>query len=136
MTDFNTMSGPDLVKAFNEMAPKLNLNPVKKFRTLEEGRKRCVRTAELVSAFAHKPKEEKPPKEKKPKTRAANGIRIAVVVDKNPKREGSSSFKRFEEMMAYVAKHPQCALGEVIEQTSYRMGDYNWDLDHEFIRKV
>lgn len=131
MTDFASMPGPALVKAFNEMAPKLDLNPVKRFRTRGEGVARCEKAEAAVAALSQRPKTEK-----KPRSRTANGVRIAVAVDKNPKREGSRAFRAFAEMSRYLEAHSQCSLLEVIENTSYGMGDYNWDLDHKFIRKV
>jgi hypothetical protein len=131
MTDFASMPGPALVKAFNEMAPKLNLNPVKKFRTRGEGVARCEKAEAALTSAPSKPKTEK-----KPRSRTANGVRIAVEAEKNPKREGSRAAKAFAEMTKYLEGHPQCSLQEVIENTTYRMGDYNWDLDHKFIRKV
>lgn len=52
---------------------------------------------------------------------------LSVLVDKNPKREGSASFKRFEGYKR--AKTVQQALDHGVT-----LADIRWDVDHKYIK--
>jgi len=130
MIDYNEMSGPDLVKAYNEMAPKMNFKPVAKFAKKADGVRRCETLAKMIAAQStSSPKKAK-------EVKAANGIKIIPAVETNPKKKGSTAAARFSEMCTYVSENPDKDLGDVIKNTKYRMGDYEWDLDRGFIKRV
>jgi hypothetical protein len=118
------MTGPELVQAYNAMAGTLGKKPIKKFETKVDGARRCAEFDVLINSA--KPKKASNGNGSKPR-----GEDVSITrVEANPKKAGSKSAKRYEEMEKYVKSHPGCKLSEVIKETSYRKADYKWDSAH------
>jgi hypothetical protein len=93
-TQFETMSGPELVAAFNAMAAKLpgGQAPVVKFADKQTGVKRCQKLAEQLDRLTPKA-DAKPAKKpvKKPATKKAKKARddLTIVAQSEPPKPGS-----------------------------------------------
>lgn len=57
---------------------------------------------------------------------------ITSMPDENWRREGSGNYDRVRELMAYWKKHKDATVRELLDNTSYRRQDYEWDIDREF----
>lgn len=54
---------------------------------------------------------------------------IVVIAEGNPRSPTAKAFKKWAEMKAYLAVHPRASIKEVSSATSYKIGDFRWDLE-------
>lgn len=120
------MTGPQLASAYNALAKARNLKPVKKFRTIADGVKRC-------EALAAKPLTGKNGNAKKGRT--VGGFKpeaqIEVLVAENPRRGVVA--KRFD---LYKT-------ASTVEEYATQVGDrglagrdLKWDVERKYIKVV
>lgn len=55
--------------------------------------------------------------------------RIVIKVDGNPRSPTAKAFTKWKEMKAYVMSHPRASIKDVAGATSYKVGDFRWDLE-------
>ena len=128
--DFKTMNGPQLVAAYNEMAAKAGIDPVKRFSNAAVGLRRCLDLAAKAAPVAPKATKVKAEKTKADGriSKFGSDIVLQIVAKENPRSKGTNAHKKWEEMVAFMAKNKSAKLVEVFAATSYQRKDYVWDL--------
>lgn len=97
-TNYDEMTGPQLVQEYNRMAAEKGMTPVKKFTDLKTGIRRCKILADGSIPAAVKAVEEKKPTAEKPKASGRHARVIRTTYSGNPRRKGSDAFLHYEAM--------------------------------------
>jgi hypothetical protein len=122
MTSINELSGPQLVEFYNARSGK---PAIKKFRTRADGIARCKKLAPP------------PANRKNSRTKFGAGVVIEVIKTVNPRRSGTRAWATYEELLALAKKTDnKVVVSDLLEKTSYRRPDFEWDLEKGNIRKA
>jgi hypothetical protein len=100
-TKVEGMSGPEIVKAFNDMARQVNWKQVKKFRTLAAGRQRLVK---LMGEVAKNGGKSTPSKAKKVTKEERYETKSIVIVKAESKPRSTKTELRWLDLMKLDTK--------------------------------
>lgn len=132
-TKLEAMSGPEIVKAFNTMAPQVNWKPVKKFRSLEAARQRL---SKLQEEIAKNGGSSEPKKKSSSKSEKEAGKRIVILKAESNRGRGATEV-RWLELMKLETKTVKAFLDLMERKGRDRgkaMGDLLWWQNHGRIK--
>lgn len=104
----------------------------KRFRRMMEIEEQEKKERSLNSLKERVAKEKK---ERPPKPKMGQGLVIKLQPDAK-RAPGTKAAARFADMIVYMKAHPNADVAEVIQNTTYRIDDYKWDLNKGNIKVV